>query len=259
MNKIQLYREIGLVDDDLIAEAETVDKKGVWRKTWGKWGAVAACVTIAIVISAFRLFPLDSDFDLMLSTGNIKVKYTDNAPTNYSSGSLVPLTEDELLTEADTAIFKGTIEEIRNIEVDFNGWKVWRKWERKWKFYWAIAKITVDEVYRGECAEGDTVSVLLPCPIDNGIWVEDTDVISSMRVGMSGIFMPMQYDETSYGTIDNATIYWREIAEYGFRDGERYAFLETDSGLIFSRSAYKSIAAANSLDEIELYIIEMIK
>ena len=42
-------------------------------------------------------------------------------------------------------------------------------------------------------------------------------------------------------------------------DGERYAFLETDSGLVFGRWAYESIADATTLDEVEEYIENMLE
>ena len=50
----------------------------------------------------------------------------------------------------------------------------------------------------------------------------------------------------------------KEIADYGFADGVRYAFLETQDGLVFSRSSYESISDATTLDEIETYILNMI-
>ena len=51
----------------------------------------------------------------------------------------------------------------------------------------------------------------------------------------------------------------RDLADYDFVDGERYAFLETDSGLVFSRWAYASIADATTLDEVEEYIEKMLE
>jgi len=84
-------------------------------------------------------------------------------------------------------------------------------------------------------------------------------VISTMRVGMTGIFMPIKYDDTSYWEQNGTKLFLSDIAEYGFLDGMRYAFLVSDSeGIIFDREAYPSITEANSLDEIERYIVQMI-
>ena len=90
--------------------------------------------------------------------------------------------------------------------------------------YRAIAKIKVKNIYRGDLKPGETVSVLLPSPIDANIWVKDTEVISSMKIAMTGIFMPMKYDDTSYSEENGARLHLKDIAEYGLLDGMRYTF-----------------------------------
>ena len=51
----------------------------------------------------------------------------------------------------------------------------------------------------------------------------------------------------------------RELADYGFADGERYVFLETNAGLVFDRDVYKSISNATTLEEVEEYIENMLE
>ena len=214
--------------------------------------------TLAVVICVLFLvfcIPLfsngNSDFELKNSRGNVRVKYVDNVPDSAlrSSSQLMWLTEEELFHKWNTSIFKGAVEEIRNIRIDFNGSTEYR----------AIARIKIDKVYRGDESAGQVVSVLLPSPVGTGLWIEDTDVISAMRVGMTGIFMPIKYDDTFYWEQNDTKLFWSDIAEYGFLDGMRFAFLVSDSeGIIFEREAYPSIAAANSLDEIERYIMQML-
>ena len=124
----------------------------------------------------------------------------------------------------------------------------------------AIAKIEVEQVYRGPCSAGDTISVMLPCPLVKGFWVTDTSTVSAMEVGTTGIFMPMIYDdENSIWEQNGAKLDIRDISDYGFADGERFAFLETEDGLVFSRDAYSSIANATTLDEVEDYIGTMLE
>ena len=79
-----------------------------------------------------------------------------------------------------------------------------------------------------------------------------------MTPGTSGYFMPMRYDETSIISMNDATLFLSEIAEFGLSDGERWAFLEKAEGLLFSRWAYESIADATAMDEVRQYIITMI-
>jgi len=209
--------------------------------------AAAACILVLML--TIPIFNGNSDFELPNSVGNVSVKYVNKAPSVSIESELVWHTEEELFHKYNTDIFMGKIEDIKNIKINFNGSTEYR----------AIAKIKMDKIYRGNGTVGETVSVLLPCPIDTNQWVEDTEVVSSMRVGMTGIFMPLKYDETSYREENGAKVYLQDIAEYGFLDGERYAFLNSDYGLLFAKHAYKSIASAATMEEIEQFIIKMIK
>jgi hypothetical protein len=209
---------------------------------------VAAACVLTFLIS-IPIFHGRSDFELPNSVGNVSVKYINKAPNISAAYSLVSLTEEELFHKYNTDIFMGKIEDIRNIKIKFNSSYEYR----------AIAKIKVDKVYRGNKKVGETVSALLPCSVNTSVWVEDTEVVSSMRVGMSGIFMPVKYDKTMYREENGAKIYLQDIAEYGFMDGERYAFLNSNNGLIFAKHAYKSIDTVTSLEEIEKYVIKMIQ
>ncbi len=212
---------------------------------------IAAGIAVVFLIGVSIINMQRNTIPLSDRSHNVTVRYTGNPFIFFQhSGSLIALTEEELFTKFDTAIFKGTIKEIRNIVVSFNGEKEYR----------AIAQIEVRKVYRGTCRDGDTVSVLLPCPISGWIHVTDTSTISEMKAGVTGIFMPMVLDDESALWMENgASLDKRDIADYGFADGERYAFLETDSGLVFSRWAYESIADATTLDEVEEYIENMLE
>jgi len=80
-----------------------------------------------------------------------------------------------------------------------------------------------------------------------------------MTVGTRGIFMPAKYNENSTWWMNNRTLYLEEIAEYGLLDGERWAFLETERGLIFSREMYPGISEATTMDAVRLYVNLMLK
>ena len=72
--------------------------------------------------------------------------------------------------------------------------------------------------------------------------------------------MPVLYDdEKSIWEQNGARLDKRDIADYGFADGERFAFLETEDGLVFFRDAYGSIDDATTLDEVEDYIKAMLE
>lgn len=248
MNKRQLYKEFGGIDEDLIEEAAIFNKKNCKSKILIKFVSAAACFVIIFGLG-ISLLGRRNYIDLMLSTGNVKVSYINKAPNIASSNSLIELSEKELFEKYDTTIFKGEILDIKNIVIDFNGSKEYR----------AIAKIKIDKVYRGLCSENEILSVLLPCAINSNVWVEDTGTVSSMRVGMTGIFMPIAYTEDSYREENGTKLYLKDIADFGFLDGERFAFLEVENGLVFSKWAYKSIENAKTLVDIEIYIESMIE
>lgn len=240
---------MGRIDDAIIEETNGVrQNKKAKKRGWVKWAACAACLALVLAVGIPMMNNQQGQLKLSDNSVGVTVRYTDNALAVGGSPDLKYLTEDELFTYHDTVIFKGAVSEIKNIELDFNGTLEYR----------AVAKIKVEEVYRGPCAVGDTVSVLLPGPVSEGVWVEDTETVSAMRAGSTGIFMPVIYDETSIWEQNGAKLAKKDIADCGFADGVRYAFVETANGLVFDRGSYASIAGAESLEEVENYILSKI-
>ena len=211
--------------------------------TWKAVVPIAACFAIVALIAFPALHR--EEITLMRSTEGIRVSITQNAPTPSTSTQLAFQTEKELFNNWDTSIFDGTIREITNIELDFGG---------RYKDYRAIAKIEVNEMLRGDLAVGSEIEVLLPAPVGENVWVEDTDITSQFKVGMTGIFMPRKLTETDYHEENGKKLYLLDLAQYSFMDGVRYAFIETDKGLQFGRWAYPSIANAVTLDEVKEFI-----
>ena len=244
MTNEKLYEVIGNINETHVANAKAQKKHT--HNAWTKWGAIAACLVLTLV--AVPMIKTQEKISLTDASSGVTVKYTEDIPNFYSFGKLVALSEEELFAK-DTEIFKGTIVSIDNIVLDFNGIEQYR----------AIAKITIENVYRGSAQINKTVSVLLPGPVNEDLKMEDTETVSAMREGMTGIFMPITYDETSVWQINDSTLALKDIADYGFSAGSRYAFLETDNGVVFAKSAYPSIADVTTLAEIEEYVIRMIK
>jgi len=234
-------------------KAFTMNKK---RTLNWKWLApVVACLVIAVVI-AIPLLSGGGDFNLKQSKG-VKVSYTDNPPDIRSEMELVYLTEEELFAPEwhglEIAAFEGEVVKVDNIVLSFGN-----EWYHK--NYRAIVTIEVSKVYRGDMEAGTTVAVLLPAPVlitGDEVRAEDSSVSSQMTVGTTGIFMPARYNDDSTWEENDRTLYLKEIAEYGFLDGERWAFLETSKGVVFTY-AYESISGAKTMDEIRQYVIAML-
>lgn len=249
MNKKDIFREIGFINENYIQEADIIMSKNMFNKAWVKITSIAACLALILGVGITLTYNQINRIKVTDLSKKVSVKYVNNAPTMGVPDDLVELSEKELFTKHDTSIFMGTILKADNIQIDLNG-----KIE-----YRAIAQLKVEKVYRGDCRVGDIVSVLLPCPIRDDIGVEDTETVSAMKEGMTGIFMPIKYTEKSFYETNGATLALKDIADYGFVDGVRYAFLKTDNGIVFSKWAYKSIESVTALDEIEAYIETMIK
>lgn len=248
MTKESLFETLGDINNNYVNS--TGKKKSAKPFRWKRWAAAAACLVIAAIF-VFEVFTTGERIPLSASTG-VTVRYVDLVPNVVSSkGELVYLTEGELFHHPrwELSAFRGAATQIDNIVLDFDGDTAYR----------AIAQIEVSRVYQGDMAAGDTVSVLLPYAVGTGTWAEDTDVSGAMRAGMEGIFIPIAYAEDAAWQQNNGTLYLRDLAPYGLADGHRWVFLETGSGLLYAREAYPGADGAATLDDIEAYVVGMLK
>ena len=248
MNNIKTSEDFNQNTLDFLSDKANNSKRNKIKLLKNKYsyGIIAACLLILFAIYPFLN---NTSIPLKNSTGDVSAKYVKNFPKVNINYDLVWLSEEEIFSKYNTSIFKGQIIDIKNIKIKLGNSSNYK----------AIAKIKLMETYRGKEKAGDIIEVLLPCPIDNNVWVEDTGVISKAKVGTVGIFMPIKYDETSIWSENNTTLYLSDICDYGFPDGERFAFLETKNGISYADFAYESIPKNPSLEDIKKYILKMIK
>ncbi len=205
------------------------------NKSRVKWTSIVICLGI-VIIGIYILLPKGN---VIYKSENITVKSFDYSRENVPPTEIgsVYLTEEEIFNNYNTAIFKGTVKDIENIKIDFDGDVVYR----------SIVTISIQEIYRGDLQTGEEIKILFPLPIDEE------------KYTMEGIFMPLILDNESAMWQENDI--WfdkREIVDYGLFDVERFAFLETEDGLVFDEWVYESINDAETLDDIEEYILTMI-
>lgn len=182
------------------------------------------------------------------TTAKVSNGYDGGATSN--KGSLEYLTEEEMFAQENMYVFRGRVSGLKNVTIDFNGEQEGR----------CIATVLIEKVYKGNLTVGDQINMLIPCAIDLlGSTPEDTGVISQLKSGMDGIFMPWVYDEKSRIEMNGAVLMYSDLALCGLVDGMRWAFLSTDKGVVFERNAYSGIKNAINLDEVEKYVMEMLK
>lgn len=250
----ELLDKMELIDPAYVEAAEVLPKKK--KKAWVKWGAMAACLCLVIGALGIIHHVNDDNHDPQLGEIILSDKTTAKVSYGYDE-SIAPikwqlkyLTEDEMFAHENMYIFRGKVSGLSNVTIDFNGGKMAQ----------CIATVLIEEVYQGDLAVGDSITMLIPCAITPaGSTAEDTGIIARLESGMEGIFMPLVYDENSYIEMNGAVLMERDIAACGLADGMRWAFLETEEGLLFLRSAYPGAKDADSLDEIEAYINDMLK
>lgn len=236
---------------------ENIDnyKGGVIMKKAVSYGIIAATLIIALGITLFlKGSNDDKSIALKESTGNVKVSYVASEDMTQAilgggaSDSLIYLTEKEIVNDYNNSIFSGTVQDIKNILIDFgDGFSEYR----------AIATVSIEKMIKGEEKEGDKIEILLPTGIaldgSEKVTLEDTYVIAKIKVGMKGIFMPIRYTEEHYFEQNDSKLFLKDLAEYGLMDGMRFAVLEDKDGQIIN-GAFEGVNSNSTLEEVEEYI-----
>lgn len=253
MKSKKLLHLLGDIDDKFIAEAEPSEAAPKGKKSM-IYMAAASIVAVIMLTIMIPLFNTGTKLTLEHSEG-VTVKEIKNPSGISSSDDLQIMTEKEAFQKThdgrDMLIFEGTVEETRNIVVDYGSFKD----------YYAIATIAVTDSILGKINPGETIDVLLPGPIYGKFKHRpgesaDTTYSSQIRTGQKGIFMPIAYDETTIIDMDGHKLALLDLAPYGLMDGEQWIFLETKDGLIFNEQAYPSFTEAKDLTEVKAIIQE---
>ncbi|WP_214774831.1 hypothetical protein [Exiguobacterium sp. s37] len=238
MKSEQILRLLGEVDDRYIEESMMIERKPYQRLKWGAGLLIAVAAGFMLFTSNVwnERIPLSTD-----STANsVHIVDQSKVTSDISEENMMDMTEDELFSKWNPVVVRGTVTNIRHIEIDFNG-------ETE---YQSLITIHVSNVYRGDVQIGRDLIVRADAIGETG-QAEQMSVISHVQEGMEGIFMPIPYDDEFVWEQNDATLRLKDIADYGFPDGERYLFLDTPNGLLFERDAFPSLQGVDSLDEVE--------
>ena len=210
-------------------------------------------VIIAVIIGAMIYFYSNGNnntIELKKSAGGIEVSYVDGNYKNESKSNLAEIKQDKIWNDDKYCIVEGTVEKANNIEIRIDDKKM----------YNAIIEIKVESDIKGKIKEGSTISVLSGCAtMKEEIYQEDSYINSQIEEGDRGIFIIHKYGIDDTLELNQKILYLSDLADYGFEDAERFAFLEKNGNTLFSSNFYKDLKDNAKLDEVKSYIEDKIK
>ena len=210
-------------------------------------------VIIAVIIGAMIYFYSNGNnntIELKKSAGGIEVSYVDGNYKNESKSNLAEIKQDKIWNDDKYCIVEGTVEKANNIEIRIDDKKM----------YNAIIEIKVESDIKGKIKEGSTISVLSGCAtMKEEIYQEDSYINSQIEEGDRGIFIIHKYGIDDTLELNQKILYLSELADYGFEDAERFAFIEKNGNTLFSSNFYKDLKDNAKLDEVKSYIEDKIK
>ena len=201
-------------------------------------------VIIAVIIGAMIYFYSNGNnntIELKKSDGGIEVSYVDGNYKNESKSNLAEIKQDKIWNDDKYCIVEGTVEKANNIEIRIDDKKM----------YNAIIEIKVESDIKGKIKEGSTISVLSGCATrKEEIYQEDSYINSQIEEGDRGIFIIHKYGIDDTLELNQKILYLSELADYGFEDAERFAFIEKNGNILFSSNFYKDLKDNAKLDEV---------
>lgn len=189
-----------------------------------------------------------SDFQLERSKG-IKITYIDEFEKVMTSPT--PLTSQEIFNVYSNTIVRGTIETVRNIQIDYGKGEIAQK---------ALAYIKITKVIAGDAKINATVTVLLPKCVDNDGADDSSAVISHFKKGTDGIFLLNKVTPQSCAENNNKTFYYDDICEYSMFGEDHFAVIASGGIIRFNTDMFDGeITSFNTLDEAEKKIQTIIE
>ena len=246
MTNTNLLQAMGRIDPNLIADAapDVPQKKSSHKPLVI---VVAACLALVCLITPLSIFQYQSSIiNIESNVGNISLRYVSKweVKNDKNNADILPyFTESELFNNAEY-VFSGTIESIKQIEMDFDGTKVYK----------SLITVTVDEKYKGDCP--DTI-VIMGAPI--GIWESsNNDLLYSLEKETYGIFMTDAVLQGEMLSENNCSFDASQICNARIGDGVRFGFIkgENDS-VLYDKQAYPTLDANTWNNAVE-YVKKML-
>lgn len=250
----ELLDRMDLID---IAYVEAADMRPMRKRTSRLRWTAAACLAIAVIVGLVAIVldgkPNDPTQGKLTPSERTTATIAYGVPKEATPGkgvySLISYTETETFALEDLYVFRGIVRDLSNLTIDFG----------ESTTYCCIAAIDITKVYKGNLQRGDRIKMLLPFPVGiEGWYQENCDALTSIEVGMEGIFMPWAYDDSARWEMGK-TVMLQDLAACGLPDGHGWAFLYDGTRLIYDSASYPGAYGATTLDDIQEYVTKMIE
>ena len=80
-----------------------------------------------------------------------------------------------------------------------------------------------------------------------------------MEEGDRGFFILYRYEENDSIEENGKVLFLSDLAEYGFGDSMRFAFLDKKEEIVYSKSFYTDLQKADDLSDVRKYILSKIE
>lgn len=191
--------------------------------------------------------PTHPDYSAGVEIGQLSGPGNGETMTGMSA-CLAWLSPEEIFAQ-DTAIFRGTVRELRFFKIEADGVPM--------EQYYTRALVEVTDSIRGGLTAGETYSLLWP-GAKGYMFTSVSGALEDLDAGSDAIFMPRAADRDTGWRHGDSYFCYADLADYYLEEGVRYVFADTAEGLTFDRSAYEDIAGAETLDEVAAYIRKQI-
>lgn len=248
MNQFILEEAISCLDFDLLEHHLKIKMAKNCGKTdrkvrlkWIKPMLVAGLIMFIFVIGILASSLAYPQIDLINSSEKTSVRYVPKWIVKETD-SLVPYyTEQELFEQADY-IFSGTIDEIKQIEINFDGKKVYK----------SLISITVNEKFKGDCQ--DKIQIMAAAI---GVYESTNNkLLYELNEGAYGVFMATKVTQDEIMMENECQFNASEICDAQFEDGFRFGFIKdekTNLGICCDTIAQRSDKTDNVFTSLENY------
>ncbi len=220
MKNYDILEALTDIDDECIENA--VKNENSVKKRWLTIGSLAACFCLVLSLSIIIPYAINSSSQIPISNynGNISIKYTNKSNFDKLTGDLLVFYTEQELFENTDCVFSGTIDTIKNIEINYDGNRVYK----------SLITIKTDKFYKGNIQKS-TVTVL-SAPISRKISTTDTELLSTLKEGEYGVFLANTVAKGTVYSESDCSFDASEICDAVFFDGVRFGFIKNADAMV---------------------------